>query len=196
MARTSRLALILLIAFIAITLQTSPVSAFRHTRRNSTTSTTVTNTIANMATPAQRLADLKAPYPEPRPDQRRYVIFLEPKGDHVELNDYKVELMPGRMENVDGANLHRVGGKVEEKTIQGWGYNYFEVTMMHTASTLMMPLGPAAELKPRFVRMYVDQLYRYNSKLPIVVLMPKDSELRYRIWTATGATEGVPAPEL
>lgn len=143
----------------------------------------------------QKLKDLKAPYPEPRPDQCRYVIFLEPKGDEVELNNYKVELMPGRMEKVDGANLHRLGGKIEAKTIEGWGYDYYEVKMGQMASTLMMPLGAAAELKPRFVPMYVDQLYRYNSKLPIVVYMPKDSELRYRIWSATGASEGTPAPK-
>jgi ecotin len=145
----------------------------------------------------KKLKDLKAPYPEPGPGQRRYVIFLEPKGDDAELNDYKVELIPGRVEKVDGANHHFLGGRIEEKTIDGWGYDYHVVTMSpHMASTMMMPLGPAAELRPRFVRMHVENLYRYNSKLPIVVYMPKDGELRYRIWSVTGASEGTPAPEV
>ncbi|KPA75178.1 ecotin putative (ISP2) [Leptomonas pyrrhocoris] len=185
----------LLITLLCIALPTSGLNFSKHIQ-NAFASLFSRRPKETMADPAQRLKDLKAPYPEPRPDQRRYVIFLEPKGDQEELDNYKVELMPGRVESVDGANHHRVGGNVEEKTIEGWGYNYYEVTMFATASTLMMPLGAAAELQPRFVRMYVDQLYRYNSKLPIVVYMPKNSELRYRIWTATGASEGVPAPEL
>ncbi|CAG9571397.1 putative ecotin [Leishmania major strain Friedlin] len=136
------------------------------------------------------LADFKAPYPEPTSQQRRYVIFLDPKGDSKELNDYKVELIPGRVEKVDGTNVYRMGGNIEERTIDGWGYPYYIVTLTTMSGTLMMPLGDAALKRPRFVAMNTKNLYRYNSRLPIVVYMPKDGELRYRIWTVKSTGSG------
>ncbi|KAG5482855.1 hypothetical protein LSCM1_06887 [Leishmania martiniquensis] len=138
------------------------------------------------ATAGKTLAEYKAPYPEPTSDQRRFVIFLEPKGDDTELNDLKVELIPGRVAHVDGANHFFLGGKIEEKVIDGWGYPYYVVTLTTMAGTLMMPHGDAARKRSRFVALNTKELYRYNSKLPIVVYVPKDSELRYRIWCAKG----------
>ncbi|EPY32286.1 ecotin [Strigomonas culicis] len=134
-----------------------------------------------------KLADYKAPYPAPTAGQKRCVIYLEPKGDDVELNDYKVELIPGRVEMVDGANRHMMGGSVEDKVLEGWGYSFYVVQLGMAASTRMMPLGPAAEKRPVFVSIPETPLVRYNSKLPIVVYLPKDGELRYRIWSAVGA---------
>ncbi|KAG5482677.1 hypothetical protein CUR178_06714 [Leishmania enriettii] len=142
------------------------------------------------ASAGKTLAEFGAPYPEPTVNQRRYVIFLEPKDYDKELNDYKVELIPGRVEDVDGANHYSMGGKIEEKTIDGWGYSYYVVTLTTMAGTLMMPLGEAARKRSHFVPMSTRKLYRYNSKLPIVVYMPKDGELRYRIWCAKGTDSG------
>ncbi|KAG5509079.1 hypothetical protein JKF63_06087 [Porcisia hertigi] len=136
------------------------------------------------------LAEYKAPYPEPDSDQRRYVIFLDPMGDEAESRDYKVELIPGRVEDLDGANRYFLGGSIEEKTISGWGYSYFVVKLGVTAGTLMAALGDAAQKRPRFVSMRTEKFCRYNSKLPIVVYMPKDGELRYRIWHAQFSNDG------
>ena len=33
------------------------------------------------------------------------------------------------------------------------------------------------------------QLIRYNSRIPIVVYVPKGAEVRYRIWSATPETK-------
>ncbi|TPP47753.1 ATPase associated with various cellular activities (AAA) family protein [Leishmania donovani] len=119
------------------------------------------------------LANFKAPYPEPASQQRRYV-----------------ELIPGRVEKVDGANVYRMGGSIEERTIDGWGYTYYVVTLTTMSGTLMMPLGDTALKRPRFVAMSTNNLYRYNSQLPIVVYTPKDGELRYRIWTVKSTGSG------
>ncbi|CAD2221912.1 Ecotin, putative [Angomonas deanei] len=139
------------------------------------------------------LADYKAPYPAPTADQKRYVIYLDKKED--EDYDYKVELIPGRVEMVDGANHHFIGGKIEQKTVEGWGYSYHVVQLGPMAGTRMRPLGDAAEKRPKFVAMGGADLIRYNSKLPIVVYVPKNAELRYRIWSATGGVEGIAAKE-
>lgn len=142
------------------------------------------------------LADYKAPYPEPTADQKRYVIYLEPK-EEEDMN-YKVELIPGRIENVDSCNNHTMGGSMKEESVKGWGYSYHVVTLGPTAGTLMMAFGEAAERKPRFVGCRSLPFVRYNSKLPIVVYVPKNAELRYKIWSCGGdnaPVEGAPATE-
>ncbi len=35
-----------------------------------------------------------------------------------------------------------------------------------------------------FVRIPGEYKLRYNSKLPMVIYLPKDAELRYRVWRA------------
>lgn len=119
------------------------------------------------------------PFPPAPAGQKRYMIRLDPKDNE---DDFKVLLVPGRIEKVDGANRHMMGGKIEEKTLQGWGYNYYEVTLGPVAGTMMMPMGPAAEKKDRFVGMYNENYIRYNSKLPIVVYTPENCVLKYKIW--------------
>lgn len=74
--------------------------------------------------------------------------------------------------------------------MDAWGYTYYVVTLTTTTGTLMMPLGDATLKRSRFVAMNANSLYRYNSKLPIVVYMPKDNELRYRIWTVKSTGSG------
>eukprot|EP00796_Vickermania_ingenoplastis_P000961 gene961-558_t len=134
------------------------------------------------------------PFPPAPAGQKRYKIHLEPKENE---EDFKVELMAGRMEMVDGANFHRLMGNIEEKDLEGWGYTYYQVTLGpkgSVASTMMMPLGEAAEMREKFLHLYMENLVRYNSKLPIVVYMPEDGILRYKIWgVAQGGREGLEA---
>eukprot|EP00796_Vickermania_ingenoplastis_P000964 gene964-561_t len=136
----------------------------------------------------------KDPFPPAPAGQKRYKIHLEPKENE---EDFKVELMAGRMEMVDGANFHRLMGNIEEKDLEGWGYTYYQVTLGpkgSVASTRMMPLGEAAEKREKFLHLYMENPVRYNSKLPIVVYMPEDGILRYKIWgVAQGGREGLEA---
>ncbi|KAK7198702.1 ecotin [Novymonas esmeraldas] len=136
------------------------------------------------------LAEYKAPYPEPTADQRRYVIFLEPKDHDAEQRDFKVELIPGQVIQTDGVNIYNIGGEIKKKTIKGWGYTYYVVTLGGGMMTCMGALGDAAKLRPRFVSMQPHEMCGYNSRLPIVVYMPKDGELHYRIWSAAGSASG------
>lgn len=131
------------------------------------------------------------PFPPAPAGQKRYMIYLEEQPNEDEL---KVLLIPGRMEKVDGANRHFIGGRIEEKTLDGWGYNYYNVTLGPLAGTMMMPFGDAAEKRQRFVPINNEELVRYNSKLPIVVYVPENAVLKYKIWgVVKGGQDGLDA---
>jgi ecotin len=79
-------------------------------------------------------------------------------------------------------NHHSMMGKIEEKDLQGWGYNYYEVDSKgETMSTLMACLD--GKKTKKFVTT-PSVLTRYNSRLPIVIYHPENLEVRYRIWSA------------
>ncbi len=96
-------------------------------------------------------------------------------------SDLKVEVFVGKTMMVD-CNRHFMGGNLVENNLEGWGYNYFVAeTDGNVASTRMG--CPDNEMKKEFVHMQ-SQLMRYNSKLPIVIYVPQDLEVQYRVWKA------------
>ncbi|WXL24712.1 serine protease inhibitor ecotin [Ectopseudomonas mendocina] len=121
------------------------------------------------------------PYPAPTEGYTRHVIDL-PKLDNE--NDHKVELLAGKTMEVD-CNIHRLGGQWQDKTAEGWGYSYYELSDVGPGISTMMGC-PNNEPKKAFVPAGGEaKLVRYNSKLPIVVYTPADVEVRYRVWSAT-----------
>ena len=122
-----------------------------------------------------------APYPEAEKGFTRQVIHLPPQADE---SAFKLEVLAGKTLQVD-CNQQRLGGNLEEKTLEGWGYNYYRLDkVMGPASTLMA--CPDNKKSEAFVPVIGDGfLLRYNSKLPVVVYAPKDVEVRYRIWSAS-----------
>jgi ecotin len=129
--------------------------------------------------------ELKA-FPAPTEGMERYVIVL----DHKERGDeeaYKVELIVGKEMLTDGVNQLRLANTIEARSLEGWGYTYYEVTGPSTVtSTLMAPPEGAPQVMA-FVTA-APLLISYNSRLPIVVYTPKGYEVRYRVWRASGMT--------
>ncbi|MFG0322978.1 serine protease inhibitor ecotin [Pseudomonas sp. zjy_15] len=129
---------------------------------------------------AASLKDI-APYPEAEKGFSRQVIHLPAQADE---SAYKLEILAGKTLQVD-CNRQRLGGTLEERTLEGWGYSYYRLdNVSGPASTLMAcPDGKKTEA---FVPVVGDGfLLRYNSKLPVVVYAPKDVEVRYRVWSAS-----------
>ncbi|MCY1404190.1 Ecotin [compost metagenome] len=128
---------------------------------------------------AANLKDV-APYPEAEAGFTRHVITLPTQ---TEENDHKVEILAGQQLEVD-CNRQRLGGTLEEKTLQGWGYSYYWLEAVKGPMSTLMAC-PDGKKNKAFVPVVGEGfMLRYNSKLPIVVYAPKGVEVKYRIWSA------------
>ncbi|QLF92269.1 serine protease inhibitor ecotin [Pseudomonas sp. ABC1] len=124
------------------------------------------------------------PYPSAQADQVRQVIQLEPRDGEER---YKVELIIGKELEVD-CNQHWFGGQLQEKTVSGWGYNYYQLDKLTGPMSTLMGCPGQAKRKALVTLGGEPTLLRYNSKLPIVVYTPRDVEVSYRIWSADQET--------
>ena len=122
-----------------------------------------------------------APYPKADKGMKRQVIQLTPEKDESTL---KVELLIGQTLEVD-CNKHRLGGELDSKTLEGWGYDYYVFDKVTSPVSTMMAC-PDGKKEKKFITAYLgdDGMLRYNSKLPIVVYTPENVDVKYRIWKA------------
>ncbi len=122
-----------------------------------------------------------APCPKADKGMKRQVIQLTPEKDESTL---KVELLIGQTLEVD-CNKHRLGGELDSKTLEGWGYDYYVFDKVTSPVSTMMAC-PDGKKEKKFITAYLgeDGMLRYNSKLPIVVYTPENVEVKYRIWKA------------
>ena len=125
--------------------------------------------------------ELKA-FPAPATGMQRFVIVL-PHKERGEEDQFAVELVAGREMMTDGVNLVRLGNRIEPRTLQGWGYTFYEVTGSSATMSTMMAPPPGAPQVKQFVAASPLRI-AYNSRLPVVVYAPEGYQVRYRIWTA------------
>ncbi|WP_150320899.1 serine protease inhibitor ecotin, partial [Enterobacter hormaechei] len=92
---------------------------------------------------------------------KRQVIQLPVQQDEA---NYKVELLIGKTLEVD-CNQHRLGGQLESKTLEGWGYDYYVFDKVTSPVSTMMAC-PDGKKEKKFVTAYLgdNSLLRYNSK--------------------------------
>jgi ecotin len=126
-------------------------------------------------------------FPPAKEGMIRYVLQLPKQDDE---STFKVELIVGKTVPVDEKNRYFFGGKIEEKTIKGWGFPRYNVSKLGPMAGTRMAIDPNVPKVNRFVTLGGEPyLIRYNSRLPIVVYVPEGVEVRYRIWNARPETK-------
>lgn len=121
-------------------------------------------------------------YPEAKEGQERVLIHLPAL---KEEGNYEIELFVGKWENVD-CNQHSLIGSMEEETVNGWGYTYFQFESKGEMISTMMAC-PDQDLERKLVQAKSTKV-RYNSKLPIVVYIPEGFTVSYKLWNSLGET--------
>lgn len=123
-----------------------------------------------------------SPYPPAAAGERRWFIAVDP-GPGVGA-DQRVELIIGRSSMVD-CNRHLLQGSLEEESVPGWGYPIYRVKGGRAMVSTRMAC-PGQSLRKKFVVLGgAPTLVPVNPKLPIVVVAPKDLEVRWRLWRPT-----------
>jgi ecotin len=132
--------------------------------------------LAACATPPAALK----PFPQAEAGQTRHVVALPALENEA---DQRVELIVGKTMEVD-CNTRWLGGELQEKTVQGWGYSYYQLDQLGPGASTLMAC-PEDSRRQAFVPLRGEpMLLRYNSQLPLVIYTPVDVEVRYRIWSA------------
>ncbi|KAB7530229.1 proteinase inhibitor [Flagellimonas olearia] len=119
----------------------------------------------------------------PKPEQGFKQMVIEVPHSDNDANK-KIEFVIGKWMEVDSCNKHGLMGTLEEKNLEGWGYGYFVFdTEGHVMSTEM------ACLDKEMVRKFISaqsKTVRYNGRLPIVIYVPKDCDVQFKIFQTEG----------
>lgn len=140
--------------------------------------TLATGAVQAQPGPHPQRNDLQA-FPPAGPGQVRRVIRLPAERDEDGL---RVGIVVGRTMWVD-CNRQILPARIEERTAEGWGYNYYVVNVGGQAASTLMACPTQARSR-QFVRGPDEPLLRYNSRVSLVIFAPSDVEVRYRIWRA------------
>ena len=120
----------------------------------------------------------------------RFVLQLPEQADETLI---KVQLLVGKTVQTDEQNRYFFGGKINEETIQGWGFPRFVVKELGPMAGTLVATDPQAPKVSRFSTLGGEPfLVRYNSRLPLVVYVPNGVEVRYRLWKAEPDAKVIP----
>ena len=112
------------------------------------------------ATAAVEAADTMKAFPPADQGMVRYVLQLPKQADE---SAFKVELIVGKTVQVDEGNRYFFGGKIEEVTIEGWGFPRYVVSKLGPMAGTLMAVDPNAPMVSRFVVLGGEPyLIRYN----------------------------------
>jgi ecotin len=122
-------------------------------------------------------------FPKPEAGYKKVVIEV-PHSDKD--NQKRIEFSVGKWMEVDGCNYFNLQGTLEEKDLQGWGYNYYVFKTNGQVTSTMIGC-PDVEKRNLFVTAQ-PEMVRYNGKLPIVIYVPEGYDVQFKIYKAEDET--------
>ena len=126
-------------------------------------------------------ADDLSPFPPPSDGYQRMIVKLPPVTDEA---DRKVEIIVGK-EHVVDCNATWFTGDLVADIVKGWGLKYFSVKKINGPAATMMKCADDDQKKIAFVQLRGDGfLQDYISSSLMVIYVPKEFQVRFRIWTA------------
>jgi ecotin len=132
--------------------------------------------------PNSELEKELANFPKAKKGWDRWVILVDSKAENEP--NFQVEIIVGKKMMID-CNQHFMMGKIVERELKGWGYVYYEVESNGLVGSTKMAC--MEDKKTESLVSMPSVLTRYNSRLPIVIYVPKGMEVRYKLWQ-TGHT--------
>jgi ecotin len=118
-------------------------------------------------------------FPMPESGYKKVIIEV-PYSDKDDQK--KIEFSVGKWMEVDGCNYFNLQGTLETKDLQGWGYNYYVFKTNGQVTSTMMGCSDAA-MRNLFVTAQ-PEMVRYNGKLPIVIYVPEEYQVKFKIFKA------------
>lgn len=129
-------------------------------------------------------------YPEAEAGMARYVLHLDPQEDE---SLFRIQLLVGQTVTIDEVNRYFFAGELLEESIEGWGFPKYTLKHLGPLAGTRVAVDPDAPKVKRFISLGGEpSLFRYNSRLPLVVYVPEDVEVRFRIWKTEPESTPVP----
>ena len=143
--------------------------------------TALIGALAGAPVAAAPAPDLR-PYPPAAPGERRWFITVDgATAAPGAMADLRVELIIGRTLTVD-CNRHLLQGSLVEESVPGWGYPLFRVQGGTQLVSTRMACPGQAPRREFVVLGGTPALVPVHPRLPIVVVAPKELEVRWRLW--------------
>lgn len=140
--------------------------------------------------PQQTPQDNLKAYPPAPQGMKRCVLYLPEQENEY---DFRVEVQVGKTLETDPVNRFFFEGELKEETVEGWGFPKYIVPELGQMGGTLIGVDPSAPKVKRYITLRGEpKLLRYNSKLPLVVYVPKDAEVRTRIWKCEPDGEAMP----
>jgi ecotin len=128
-------------------------------------------------------ADDMAPYAIAEQGDLRLVIRLPPVENEA---DDKVELRVGKPILID-CNRTIIEGRVEKLTTEDQAHPYYRAVITHSETTNLISCPPNSNNREEYVYASGEGFtLEYQQEQPIVIYVPEDYEVRYRILGAHG----------
>lgn len=120
-------------------------------------------------------------FPSPKDGYIRYVINL-PSSSKVKDANKLVEFYVGKYEQVDNCNSFGLLGEIQMKTLEGFGYTYYEFETEGNIIGTLMYCSDSKRVE-KFIKSK-SEIIHYNSRMPIIIDVPQGYEVRYKIFVA------------